>query len=204
MHKRKNISSFYRYIKSFIFWGSERIWMFDITQVLLCYVPYKTKIEAIVIHKLWLIISNVCSSETNTWITDIIHYTYIPQDAGVQHKSNIHYTKDDDTKTIYTDERYTIQSTIHILTGGQLGSAGGILAWMGRWWGVKLGGHPGLGVPEEQDTGEEGTTCKHKTHGDVTQLGGLYSNKSTLQYKGSKYKHTKSWHGWKKMSMFSS
>lgn len=175
-----------------------RIWKFDITQVLLCYVPYKTKIEAIVIHKLWLIISNVCSSETNTWITDIIHYTYIPQDAGVQHKSNIHYTKDDDTKTIYTDERYTIQSTIHILTGGQLGSAGGILAWMGRWWGVKLGGHPGLGVPEEQDTGEEGTTCKHKTHGDVTQLGGLYSNKLSLQYTGSKYKHTKSWHGWKK------
>ena len=35
-----------------------------------------------------------------------------------------------------------------------------------------MGGHPGLGVPEEQDTGEEGTTCKHKTHGDVTQLGG--------------------------------
>ena len=116
----------------------------------------------------------------------------------------IHYTKDDDTKTIYTDERYTIQSTIHILTGGQLGSAGGILAWMGRWWGVKLGGHPGLGVPEEQDTGEEGTTCKHKTHGDVTQLGGPYSDKSNLQYKGSKYKHTKSWHGWKKISMFSS
>ena len=107
MHKRKNISSFYRYIKSIIFWGSERIWMFDITQVLLSYVPYKTKIEAIVIHKLWLIISIVCSSETNTWITDIIHYTYIPQDAGVQHKSNntLHKGrryKDD----IHSDTRY--------------------------------------------------------------------------------------------------
>lgn len=132
-----------------------------------------------------------------------IHELLISYTIHISHRMQVY-----NTKVIYITQRttiqrrytqrYTIQSMIHILTGGQLGSAGGILAWMGRWWGVKLGGHPGLGVPEEQDTGEEGTTCKHKTHGDVTQLGGPYSNKSNLQYTGSEYKHTKSWHGWKK------
>lgn len=74
----------------------------------------------------------------------------------------------------YKNTRYTIQPSIHILTGGQLGSAGGMLPWKGTWWGVRFE-HPGLGVPDEHDDeGEVGTACKlHKTYkrhmGNVTQ-----------------------------------
>lgn len=43
-----------------------------------------------------------------------------------------HYTKDEDAMTIQKyDTRYTMQPSIHILTGGQLGSAGGMLPWKG-------------------------------------------------------------------------
>lgn len=86
-----------------------------------------------------------------------------------------YYTKDEDAMTIQKyDTRYTIQPSIHILTGGQLGSAGGMLPWKGTWWGVRFE-HPGLGVPDEHDDeGEVGTACKlHKTYkrhmGNVTQ-----------------------------------
>lgn len=57
---------------------------------------------------------------------------------------------------------------IHILTGGQLGRAGGILAWKGMWWEGKVW-QPGLGVSDEQETGEIGTACNKIKHGNITE-----------------------------------